>query len=64
MNLYDVVELKEVVPSEQLSAGAVGTIVHIFRSPPTAYEVEFSDADGRTIALITLAADQIHQHQG
>ncbi|MFC0506672.1 DUF4926 domain-containing protein [Micromonospora costi] len=36
-----------------------GYIVHIFRGPPTAYEVEFSDADGRTVALITLAADHV-----
>ncbi|PYC65511.1 DUF4926 domain-containing protein [Micromonospora arborensis] len=52
------------MPAEQLPAGAVGTVVHIFSSPSTAYEVEFADADGRTVAMVTLRADQVIHHDG
>lgn len=34
-------------------------LVHIFNGNPTAYEVEFADAEGRTIAMVTLRADQV-----
>ncbi|MET8364799.1 DUF4926 domain-containing protein [Micromonospora sp. NPDC005194] len=52
--LYDVVELREAIPGEGLPAGAVGTVVQVFDGPPPAYEVEFADADGRTVAMVTL----------
>ncbi|MEU1588275.1 DUF4926 domain-containing protein [Micromonospora sp. NPDC005710] len=64
LELYDVVELREAIAGEQLSRGAVGTVVHIFSGPPPAYEVEFADADGRTIALATLRADQVIHRGG
>ncbi|MFI6785419.1 DUF4926 domain-containing protein [Micromonospora sp. NPDC050276] len=63
LELYDVVALREAIPEEQLPPGAVGTVVHIFNGPPAAYEVEFADADGRTIAMVTLRDDQVI-HQG
>jgi hypothetical protein len=55
----DVVTLLTDLPQEGLEAGAVGTVVHVFHRPDTAYEVEFVDDDGTTIALATLAPDQI-----
>ncbi|MEW2427033.1 DUF4926 domain-containing protein [Micromonospora sp. NPDC047644] len=64
LELYDVVELREAIPGEQLPAGAVGTVVHVFDSPSTAYEVEFADADGHTIAMVTLRADQVIRRVG
>ncbi|RAO24666.1 hypothetical protein MED15_00424 [Micromonospora noduli] len=64
LELYDVVELREAIPGEQLPAGAVGTVVHIFNDPSTAYEVEFADADGRTIAMVTLRAEQVVRRDG
>ncbi|MEV1017066.1 DUF4926 domain-containing protein [Micromonospora sp. NPDC049801] len=63
LELYDVVELREPIPEEELPAGSVGTVVHIFSGPPAAYEVEFADADGRTVAMVTLRADQV-VHRG
>ncbi|MGC4768951.1 DUF4926 domain-containing protein [Micromonospora sp. DT44] len=63
LELYDVVELREAIPEEELPAGAVGTVVHVFSGPPAAYEVEFADADGRTVAMFTLRADQL-VHRG
>ncbi|WP_433124636.1 DUF4926 domain-containing protein [Micromonospora sp. CA-240977] len=63
LELYDVVELREAIPEEQLPAGAVGTVVDVFNGPPIAYEVEFADPDGRTVAMVTLRADQV-VHRG
>ncbi|WP_444947414.1 DUF4926 domain-containing protein [Micromonospora ureilytica] len=54
MELYDVVELREALTGERLPAGAVGTVVHVSNGPPTACEIEFADADGRTVAMVTL----------
>ncbi|MGC4856694.1 DUF4926 domain-containing protein [Micromonospora sp. DT4] len=59
MELYDVVELREAIRGEELPAGTVGTVAHIFGGTPAAYEVEFADADGRTVAMVTLRADQV-----
>lgn len=64
VELYDVVELQEAIPGEHLPAGAVGTVVHIFSAPSTAYEVEFTDADGRTVTMITLRPDQVIRRDG
>ncbi|MBQ0978090.1 MULTISPECIES: DUF4926 domain-containing protein [Micromonospora] len=61
LELYDVVELREAIPGEELPAGATGAVVHVFNGPPPAYEVEFADADGRTVAMVTLRADQVVQ---
>ncbi|MGC4866226.1 DUF4926 domain-containing protein [Micromonospora sp. DT53] len=58
------VELRDARPSERLPAGATGTVVHVFDGPPTAYEVEFADADGRTVAMVTLRAGQVVQRDG
>jgi hypothetical protein len=57
--LYDIVELVADMPEEGLSAGAVGTVVHIFDKPNLAYEVEFTDDGGKTIAQVPLTPDQI-----
>lgn len=63
MKLYDVVELTSDVPEEQLPAGSVGTIVHVFTAPQHAYEVEFTDSDGRTLATVALTPDKIRPHR-
>lgn len=59
MQLYDIVELIADMPEEGLSAGAIGTVVHIFDKPNLAYEVEFTDDSGKTIAQVPLTPDQI-----
>lgn len=41
-----------------LHAGDVGAIVHVYGNG-SAYEVEFVDGDGATVALMTLQPDQI-----
>lgn len=59
MELFDVVKLVEDLPEEGLAAGSVGTIVHVFTTPRSAYEVEFVDDDGQTLAMATLTPEQV-----
>ena len=59
MDLYDTVRLLVDLPEEGLAAGAIGAVVHVFEGPDPAYEVEFADGNGRTIAQIPLTADRI-----
>jgi hypothetical protein len=57
IKLLDVVALLEEVPSEKLRRGEVGTVVELLA--PDVYEVEFSDDEGRTYAMLPLRRDQI-----
>jgi hypothetical protein len=52
----DVVRLLRPLPQYDISVGAQGTVVMVYRDPglPPAYEVEFADDDGVTQALVTL----------
>ncbi len=43
---------------EKLSRGDVGTVVHVYRGG-AAYEVEFVDGGGSTVALITVEAGDV-----
>lgn len=63
MDLDDVVEVVHDLPDEKVTAGMVGTIVHVFHEPRLAYEVEFSDTDGQTVAMLPLTPDQIRPVQ-
>ncbi|WP_236591198.1 DUF4926 domain-containing protein [Mycobacterium paraintracellulare] len=59
---YDVVELLRALPEHSLPAGSRGTVVMDYtkdsdKGLPPAYEVEFSDADGSTLAVVTVARD-------
>lgn len=55
---HSIVVLNSDVPDAGLYAGDVGAIVHV-HGQGKAYEVEFVDGDGTTIALLTLNADVI-----
>ena len=57
--LFEIVALVEDLPDAGLSAGAVGTVVHVHSDPEPAYEVEFTDDQGRTIAVTTLRPEQV-----
>jgi hypothetical protein len=57
IKLLDVVALLEEVPSEKLRRGEVGTVVELLA--PDVYEVEFSDDEGRTYAMLPLRRDQV-----
>lgn len=57
--LLDVVALAEDVPEDGLTAGMTGTVVDVYSTPTEAYEVEFCDPQGRTIALRAFLPDQL-----
>ena len=54
--LFDVVELLVDLPEDEFQAGVRGTIVECYDND--AYEVEFSDSNGETLALCTLSPEQ------
>lgn len=54
--LLDVVALLEDLPARGLVRGQVGTIVE--KLGPDAFEVEFSDNEGRTYASLALRSGQ------
>ena len=55
---HSIVVLNSDLPDSGLHAGDVGAIVHV-HSQGKAYEVEFVDGDGTTVALLTLEFDAI-----
>lgn len=54
--LLDVVELLVDLPESAIQAGELGTIVETYDNH--AYEVEFADAEGATLALQALEPEQ------
>ena len=58
IKLLDVVALTVSLPEHNLWRGQVGTVVEIL-AYGNAFEVEFSDGDGRTYASLGLRSDQI-----
>jgi hypothetical protein len=56
--LLDVVTLTEDLPERNLWRGQVGTIVELL-AEGTAFEVEFSDREGRVYESLGLRPDQI-----
>lgn len=57
IQLLDVVALTEDLPDRKLRRGQVGTVVEILDEG--VFEVEFSDTDGRTYAMLAVRADQL-----
>lgn len=57
----DVVRLLRPLPEHNLAIGAEGTVVEIYprQGELSAYEVEFSDTDGVTLAMVTLQPEDI-----
>lgn len=58
-SLFDVVELTEDISIQGLTAGMSGTVVDVYSRPREAYEVEFCDGEGRTVALLALLPYQL-----
>ena len=57
------VVLTEPVPAEGLEIGDVGTVVHAYRDAE-AFEVEFTTLDGKTAAVVTVAASHVRPVRG
>jgi Domain of unknown function (DUF4926) len=58
INLLDVVALTVDIPEYNLAKGQVGTVVEILASGK-AFEVEFSDREGRTYESVGLRPEQL-----
>lgn len=64
---YEIVRLRNNIPEWNLQAGAIGVVLLIYDEPnlPKAYEVEFTDKEGRTLALLTLLEQDLeHVEEG
>ena len=57
VKLLDVVALLGDKPEQGLVAGQVGTVVEVHA--PNAFDVEFLDANGRTVAVIELSRAEL-----
>jgi hypothetical protein len=57
IHLLDVVALTVDRPEKRLSRGQVGTVVELLA--PGVFEVEFSDDEGRSYAMLAVPADQL-----
>ena len=55
---HSLVVLTRDIPESGLDAGDVGAIVHIY-GQGVAYEVEFVDGVGTTVALVTLKSESV-----
>ena len=55
LKLLDAVALTVDIPEQKLVAGQVGTIVEVL--DPHVFEVEFSDDEGRSYALLALSSE-------
>ena len=58
MKEHDRVVLAVDLPDQKLTAGDVGTVVHVYRDG-VAYEVEFVALDGETVAIVTVTRAQV-----
>ncbi len=55
---HDRVVLTQDLASEKLTAGDVGTVIHVYRGGE-AFEVEFVSLGGETVAIATLERTQV-----
>ena len=63
IQLHDVVALLDDLPERGLRRGQVGTVVESLA--PDVFEVEFSDDEGQTYAMLALKSEQfmvLHYH--
>ena len=60
MKEFDLVVLKEDLAKLGLKKGDIGTVVMAHKGRK-AYEVEFADLDGKTVALVALTTSQVRR---
>lgn len=58
-SLLEVVQLQQDFPNLSLFRGSTGTVIDAYMDPHEAYEVEFCDDRGATVALLTLRPEQL-----
>lgn len=57
--IHQVVRVIRDIPEEKVTKGMVGAVVEVFEVPRRAYEVEFTDTQGRTIVQTTLLEEDL-----
>ena len=55
---HDVVLLRKILPGMSVPVGAVGAVVFVHDADGQAYEVEFFDANDKTIDVCTVIGDE------
>jgi hypothetical protein len=60
----EIVRVRRQLPEYGLPAGSLGTVVMVYESPGRAYEVEFADSEGITIALLTMLDQDLERVVG
>lgn len=60
MTELETVALVKDLPEHRLVTGDIGTVVHVYPAGETV-EVEFSRADGTTVAVVTLRSDDLRR---
>ena len=58
LNEYDRVVLRKPLPGKSVPVGAVGAVVFVHDAEKQAYEVEFFDANHKTIDVCTVIGDE------
>jgi hypothetical protein len=58
-NFNDVVRLAVDIPESKLLKGTIGVVLIEFSDPMQAYEVEFANENGETLAQIAVLPEQI-----
>lgn len=58
LGINEIVRLLEDIPSAGICRGSLGVVVAVFSEPEEAYEIEFCDGDGASIAQIALRPAQ------
>lgn len=57
--LFQIIKTTVPVPALGLGVGAKGVIVEAYQEPYPAYEIEFIDAAGETIGLLSMRPNEI-----
>jgi len=59
ITMHQVVRVLRDAPQQGVTKGMVGAVIEIFDVPERAYEVEFIDAEGRTVIEATLMEEDL-----
>jgi hypothetical protein len=59
LSLHQVVRATKDLPEEKVRKGMVGAVFEVFEAPRRAFEVEFTDSEGRTVLLATLTEEDL-----
>lgn len=59
MKQFDVVRLIKDLPAKNLRRGLIGVVIDVLANPTLAYEVEFTNESGETLAEIAVEPEYL-----